>query len=383
MDLNSTYFGRFIVDNFALILICLVMLIIAIQRFKQHQRISVYTFLLIGSVLLLAITNDVEEYCKEAYTRSHEGLYYLALTCGFLGYSLRPACLYFMIMMGGRAVPKKYLWITFLPLIINAIIYACVFIPDTREMIFGYVRSDEGLGWTGGPLHYSAHVISVLYLLFLFFVVFTNLRTKHFNHGFVLMVCSLFVVLAVVIESFFNSNNSIDILNVAIAVSALVYYLYLYIERTLTDGLTGLFNREAFYQDKLKMSNSVTGVIQFDMDGLKYINDNFGHNEGDKALREIANAITGAIKKNMYAYRLGGDEFIVLVTSDESLIPEVVSSFKEELNKTSFRCSVGCSYRQGREIPLKALIKESEKEMYRDKEEFYKNAKFERRKSEN
>ena len=382
MDLNSTYFGRFIVDNFALMLICVVMLIIAIQRFKQHPRISIYTFLLIGSVLLLAVSNDVEEYCKETYTRGHDGLYYLALVCGFLGYSLRPACLYFMLMMGGRAVPKKYLWITFLPLIINVTIYACAFIPGTTDIIFGYSRNDVGLGWGGGPLHYSAHVISVLYLLFLFFIVFTNLKAKHISHSFILLVCSLFVVLAVVIESFFNSSNSIDILNVTIAISAMVYYLYLYIQRTLTDGLTGLFNREAFYQDKLRMENIVSGIIQFDMDGLKYLNDNYGHSEGDKALVAIANAIRVAIKKNMYAYRLGGDEFVVLATGEEKDIPEVVSSFKEELNKTTYHCSVGYSSREDRDITLKVLLKEAEEAMYKAKEEFYKNAKFERRKAE-
>lgn len=383
MDLNSTYFGRFLVSNFALILICLVMLIIAIQRFKQHQRISIYTILLISSVLLLAVATSLEEYFKATYVRGNEGIYYLALLCGFLGYSLRPACIYFMIMMGNRVVPKKYVWITFIPLIINTVIFLCAFIPGTKDVIFGYNKNDTNLSWVAGPLHYSAHVVSIIYLAFLIFVVVMNLKAKHLGHSLMLLACTLFVIAAVVIEWKFNDNNTISILNVTIAISAMVYYLYLYIERTLTDGLTGLFNREAFYQDKLKMGNGITGIIQFDMDGLKYINDNYGHSEGDKALRAIANAIAISIKKHMYAYRLGGDEFIVIVTGkEENDISEVVSLFKEEIAKTNYHCSVGCSYRQGRDMPVKALIKESEKAMYEAKEEFYKNAKFERRKAD-
>ncbi|MBP5574261.1 MAG: diguanylate cyclase [Bacilli bacterium] len=383
MDLNSTYFGRFFVSNFALITICVVMMIIAIQRFKQHQRISIYTILLLSNVLLLAVATALEEYFKTIYVIGDEGIYYLALVCGILGYTLRPACIYFVIMMGNRVVPKKYVWITLVPLIINAMIFLCSFIPGTEDIIFGYGKNDVGLSWTAGPLHYSAHVISALYLAFLIFVVFMNLKAKHLGHGLMLLTCTLFVIAAVVIEWEFNNNNTINILNVTIAISAMVYYLYLYIERTQTDGLTGLFNREAFYQDKLKMASGVTGIIQFDMDGLKYINDNYGHSEGDTALKAIADAIAVSIKKNMYAYRLGGDEFIVIVTgNEENDIPEVVSLFKETLSKTKYHCSVGFSYRQGRDTSLNALIKEAEQAMYQAKEDFYKNAKFERRKAE-
>ena len=383
MDLNSTYLGRFFVENFALILISVVTIIIAIQHFKQHRRISTYTILLMATALILEICSDLEFYAKEAYRPGNEGLYYLALICATTSYILRPACIYFMIMMGGRVVPKKYIWITFMPLALNATVFLCAFIPGTANVIFGFARGEEGLGWIGGDLHYMAHVISAIYLVFLIYIVFSDLKTKHISHGLILLICTLFVVAAVVIESFFNDSSTIQILNTVIAVSVLVYYLYLFIERTETDGLTGLFNREAFYQDKRKMENSINGVIQYDMDGLKFINDKYGHSEGDKALKTIAQAISVSITSNMYPYRLGGDEFIVLVKNgNKEDIEKSVTLFREELNKTSFHCSVGSSYRGDRSISLKELIKESETAMYKDKEEFYKNTKIERRKAE-
>ena len=77
MDLTSTYIGRFFVENFALILISAVTMIIAIQHFKQHRRISTYTIFTITSALLLAIFSDLEFYAKQTYTPGQEGLYYL------------------------------------------------------------------------------------------------------------------------------------------------------------------------------------------------------------------------------------------------------------------------------------------------------------------
>ena len=383
MDLTSTALGRFFVDNFALLLVSVVTVIIAIQHFKQHRQISIYTILLISSALLLEVFSDVEAYAKQTYVTGQEGLYYLALSCAIICYILRPACICFMILMTNHFVHKKYLWTIFIPFAVNTIIFLCAFIPGSSQIIFGFAKGDDGLGFIGGPLRYSAHVVSALYLAFLLILVIINSKNNHIVQSIVLFICLAFVVAAVIIESFFNDGSTIQILNTTIAVSTLVYYLYLYLERTQTDGLTGLFNRESFYVDEAKMDSRVVGVIQFDMNGLKYINDNFGHSEGDKALKTIAEAINASISSNMCAYRLGGDEFVVLVTGgDEDAIKETIAKFKEEINKTNYHCSVGSSYRQGRDIPLKALIKESEEEMYKDKEEFYKSAKFERRKAE-
>ena len=383
MDLTSTYIGRFFVENFALILISAVTMIIAIQHFKQHRRISTYTIFTITSALLLAIFSDLEFYAKQTYTPGQEGLYYLALICASACYILRPACICFMILMSEQLVSKKLLWLFFIPLMINATVFLCSFIPGTEEIIFGYTKGSDGLVFIGGPLRYIVHAVSAIYLVYLVLMVVMNLKKKHYAHSVMLFVCAGFVIASVIIESFFNDNSNIQILNTVIAVSALVYYLYLFIERTETDGLTGLFNRESFYQDKRKMDSSINGVIQFDMDGLKYINDNYGHSEGDKALKAIADAINASIKSNMYPYRLGGDEFVVLVKDgNEEDIKQTIASFKEELSKTSYHCSVGYAFRPNRSLSLKETIRESERKMYIDKEEFYKTTKIERRKAD-
>ena len=374
-------FKQFIVNNFILFCISLVLIFNCAMRYKQHPRISFYTILLLSNVLLIAVVNLLTNYFKEV------GNVPAATVFSMLGYMLRPVCLFFIIMMTGKINAKsKWFSLLLIPLILNSCVYLLMPIPATRELVVYYVVGEKGNAFFQSgttPLRFTSHVISGLYLIYLLYVSFTKISSKHIGHGVTILACALFVVIAVVIEAFFNPDGDIEILNDTIAVSALVYYLYLYIERTQIDTLTGLFNRETYYHDVQKMGRSVSGVIQFDMNGLKYLNDNYGHFEGDKALAIIADVISKSAKRNMYVYRLGGDEYILLcINGEESDIIETVAKFKEGLSKTPYHCSYGYSYRSSKNESVEELIKEAERKMYEDKERFYKSSSFERRKAE-
>ena len=130
------------------------------------------------------------------------------------------------------------------------------------------------------------------------------------------------------------------------------------------------------------MEKAITGVIQFDMNGLKYLNDNFGHLEGDKALSTIANLIVECSTRNMYVYRMGGDEFLLIAikTSDEQ-IQNTVHKFKEKLKETPYFCSIGYMHRDDKSISIDDLLKQAEKYMYEEKARFYEKSPFERRKN--
>lgn len=83
------------------------------------------------------------------------------------------------------------------------------------------------------------------------------------------------------------------------------------------DSLTGLYNRRGFYHeiDKLIHGEENLGkylsIFSIDMDGLKYINDHFGHAEGDFAIITLSNAMQRTSGSNAICARFGGDEFIV------------------------------------------------------------------------
>ena len=371
--------GTFAINYFILLCVSLVMFANSIVRFKQHPRISLYTILIISNALLLAVLVTVNEYAKT------QNLVVLATIMSALGYAIRPVCIYFFILMSGQITPKnKWFFVSYIFLIINALVYVFAFIPATKEAIFYFSPDSDGLHFHGGLLRFSSHIISALYLLYLLYISFSKINSKHLLHGITILSCSLFVVLAVVIESFFNESGKIELLNTTIAVSTMVYYLYLYIEKIQIDTLTGLFNRETYYHDVQKMEKSIDGVIQFDMNGLKYINDNFGHIEGDKAIATIAKVVVkSASKRSMYVYRLGGDEYIILANNcQEKDIIETVNNFKTNIANTPYHCSIGYAYRENKNTSLEDLTKQAEINMYIDKEEFYKNAQFERRKAD-
>jgi diguanylate cyclase (GGDEF)-like protein len=87
----------------------------------------------------------------------------------------------------------------------------------------------------------------------------------------------------------------------------------------MKDQLTGIYNRryifnrlkkEMYYSIKMKFKLS---ILMIDIDDFKLINDNYGHQEGDKLLKEVAAAITKGLEHRGIAGRYGGDEFLIIL----------------------------------------------------------------------
>ncbi|HEY6281144.1 MAG TPA: EAL domain-containing protein [Burkholderiales bacterium] len=85
------------------------------------------------------------------------------------------------------------------------------------------------------------------------------------------------------------------------------------------DALTGLYNRHRFQEELGRMlaeaerRNSTVGLLFFDLDEFKYINDTYGHRAGDAILIRVAGEMNGQVRRNEIFSRLGGDEFAILV----------------------------------------------------------------------
>ncbi len=355
-----------------------ILLVNAIQHFKENRRVSLFLMLITGSAVVLSIVQTVMEACK-AY-----GNMFGTVFGSYIGYALRPIIVYFFILMALRKRQKPLFCLTTIPLIINGIIYLFAFFPATKAYVVNFVYHDDGtIGFGSGTLRFSSHIIAALYIIWLVYISISALRRKHFNHGIAILLCAFFVVTAVVVETFFDDDAEAYLLNPSIVLSALTYYLYAYIERSQMDPLTGVYNRTAYYRDLPSMEKSLVGVVQFDLNGLKYLNDNLGHEEGDRALLSVATAILEAAKGDMYAYRLGGDEFIVLANrlSEEGLT-SYIAEVKKALSASSYRCSIGYAFRKERSTTVQDLIKTAETRMYQDKEEFYRTTGIERRRGE-
>ncbi len=92
---------------------------------------------------------------------------------------------------------------------------------------------------------------------------------------------------------------------------------------SITDALTGLYNRRGLFalaEQQIKSVNRSQqwiSVLYADLDHLKEINDRFGHQEGDAALIRAADILRTTFRESDIIARIGGDEFVVIIVSDE------------------------------------------------------------------
>jgi diguanylate cyclase (GGDEF)-like protein/PAS domain S-box-containing protein len=128
---------------------------------------------------------------------------------------------------------------------------------------------------------------------------------------------------------------------------------------SITDQLTGLYNRRGFLalaEQQLKLAErNKSGMVLFftDLDGLKWINDTLGHEEGDKALIEAATVLKETFRASDIIARLGGDEYSVLtidITEENTkaftarLQSLIDTRNNQENRRYRLSISVGCSY---------------------------------------
>lgn len=142
------------------------------------------------------------------------------------------------------------------------------------------------------------------------------------------------------------------------------------------DALTGLFNRNHFEYLVKKAdtkSNLPISVIMGDLNGLKLMNDVFGHASGDELLVKTAEAIRKVCREEDIIARLGGDEFVILLPkTPEQAALQVISRIRDVLKREQqgvFRCSMslGCSTKTTLSETIDMTQKNAENEMYKEK----------------
>ena len=147
------------------------------------------------------------------------------------------------------------------------------------------------------------------------------------------------------------------------------------------DNLTKLYNRygmDAELKEQLREyerehSDSFY-LIVCDLDNFKYINDTWGHSEGDRALVLVADALAKTGKKfSAEVFRIGGDEFVVIVdTSQESVAVEVINAMENELDNIDFRDDYDIKISMGYALydgvaAIDELLSNADKKMYEAK----------------
>ena len=138
------------------------------------------------------------------------------------------------------------------------------------------------------------------------------------------------------------------------------------------DALTGIGNRTSFYKiiDNLEKSNSGVTVLVCDIDGLKAINDKYGHLIGDKIIRQAAILLERCCPELSYLFRMGGDEFFILIpeilTKDQC--EQIVSKIHWECSKNDkLNLSIGIASSKNKQYKLIDVIREADEKMYKSR----------------
>ncbi len=142
------------------------------------------------------------------------------------------------------------------------------------------------------------------------------------------------------------------------------------------DHLTGLYNRR-FYEEELKrvdtQRNLPITLIMIDMNGLKLINDAFGHEAGDTNLKKIASVLKRVCREGEIIARIGGDEFVILLPkSNGNIAEEIIHRINEALSKETIEnvalsISAGFSTKEEGSQTMKDVFRRAEDAMYRQK----------------
>jgi two-component system cell cycle response regulator len=151
--------------------------------------------------------------------------------------------------------------------------------------------------------------------------------------------------------------------------------LQISIHQAETDPLTGLFNRRAFdsrlnqaFRHTMRQKNSPLSLIMLDLDYFKSINDEHGHQYGDRYLINMAKILCSEIREDVdYAFRFGGDEFAMLVYADYAT---ACCKARQILGKMNGKVSIGIATIDQHtldDLPLEEFIHQADSALYEAK----------------
>lgn len=142
-----------------------------------------------------------------------------------------------------------------------------------------------------------------------------------------------------------------------------------------TDFLTGLKNRNALEVDinNIELSRNIESlcVMMLDLDGLKQVNDQYGHPMGDQYIEQCSKLLRSCIPNDSTIYRMGGDEFVVVLQGyNEADVDEIIHTILKKVKKENdnqvytFSISIGSAYYNSEDSSIMDTIKRADQSMY-------------------
>ena len=346
-------FVHYVLENFTMLYELLGLVVILGVSAHLSQRMKKLT---VTVVILLFLESIV--FSLEQWTQTFERLSLLRPFLTACLYSLYPLNLMTLTLLTEtNGFSRRSLFLA-IPWMISVPLF---FFSQWTHLVVWYHESNH---FAAGPLRYLP------YILFIFYVVVFFVQNIRYFRSYSRMnrVAARYIVLGAVagVMLYFFLDGYKDY-SAIFTSSILLYYVLVYIHMARMDQLTQLPNRQSFYQDIALGIENITGVISIDMNELKYLNDTLGHEAGDMAIEVVAGVFRNNCNGKCTAYRIGGDEFMVICReTNEFDIRTMVFNMRESLRQTSYTCAFGYAMVSA-DVSVEEAMRIADDRMYADK----------------
>ncbi len=262
---------------------------------------------------------------------------------------------------------KKSKKLNYLVIFILALSFILGFSGFFSDAIFYY---DEQNVYHRGE-YYFIHLILVILSALTLFINTLRFGIRYQNKNISLLLLDFVIFTGALLVQFLFEGIWILWISYLIAIG--FAYIYYATSVSQIDILTRILNRKCF-DSQLYSIKSKAIILFFDVNKFKAINDTYGHAAGDYCLVEIAKAIKEVYGKSGYCYRIGGDEFSVILNKNLDSIDELNAKFHKIISEKNYTLdlptvSIGHSYFYPNETSIQTVIEEADAMMYKLKEE--------------
>lgn len=351
MDILKEY----LIQNWALILVLLAFIIMLFITVFLNKKTIRRMYALIASVFILSIIVFFEFYLADINEYPNVRIVLVSIR-----YSSTPIIISLILL----ALVKRARWYVIIPALV-------LFIINFISIFTGIVVSIDSEGnLVRGVLGYLPYVVVGAYCAVLIYILIKQ-SNKQISEIIPIVFLAFSFFTGLIFPLIIGKDYS-KIFCTTIAVALFVYYVFMILQLTKKDSLTGLLNRQAYYASITNNYKDITSVISIDMNGLKTINDTYGHLAGDEAIITVSNCLLKNVKFRQSVYRVGGDEFIIICkkTSEDELI-RLIGNIKKTVSETKYSVSVGYSHSISQDKNIELMVKESDEMMYADKAAYY------------
>ncbi|WP_066186794.1 GGDEF domain-containing protein [Gracilibacillus timonensis] len=336
------YIVQFQINIYAIMVLIVLYLII-----KLKSRVETFGKRLLKLVLIgTAVAIIVEPLTWIFDRKTFYGAFLLEYGTNFLLFMLGPvlaglmlAYVDYHLFTAPKRIYRRFFYqhislLTFIILLIN-LFYPIYFSVEPVHNIF---HSEM---WK--PLHYL--LLASVYLYMALFVWRHRRRTRPYVIN-IFFIFFILPILGMVVQLF---DSKLYFSWTSIVLGILAAYIFLETISAEEDNLTKVYNRHSYelYVRYLMEDRKPFGVILFDLDRFKGINDRFGHDTGDQVLVAFAQVLQKVFAANALVSRMGGDEFVVVLRTEEENIDNYIEEVQALLRKSEMNHVNGLTFSYG------------------------------------